>query len=46
MNIFQSVFQKVHKNYPSIGWSRLFSEVGNCYFENSVATAIAICWKK
>jgi len=21
-NIFQSIFQKVHKNYPSIGWSR------------------------
>jgi len=23
-NIFQSIFQKVHKNYPSIGWSCIF----------------------
>ena len=23
-NIFQSIFQKVHKNYPSVGWSRIF----------------------
>jgi len=23
-NTFQSKFQKVHKNYPSIGWSRIF----------------------
>jgi len=23
-NIFQSIFQKLHKNYPSIGWSRVF----------------------
>ena len=23
-NIFQSIFQKVHKKYPSVGWSRIF----------------------
>jgi len=23
-NTFQSIFQKVHKNYPWIGWSRIF----------------------
>jgi len=23
-NIFQSIFQKVDKNYPSFGWSRIF----------------------
>ena len=22
--MFQSIFQKVHKNYPSVGWSRIF----------------------
>jgi len=30
----------------SSNWLVLISaEVGNCYCENSVATAITICWK-
>ena len=45
-NIFQWIFQKVHKNYPSVGWSRIFlySLVPIVVADHRLATQI-IVWQ-
>jgi len=46
LNVFNFLNKSKKTTVPLVLLCPTFpSEVGNRYFENSVATAIAICWK-